>query len=334
MAEWPGRRNGIDRLDGGRRARAARQERPPRPRVGSRRRRRPRGDRLVRRARRRTTRRGVGGVRRARRPQCGRVGARRRDARRARASARLSAPRSRSRRSVAGSHPARSATAAWSSTAWRSRVARHRDTVAVPARDGERVVVAMVRTEAVGRHRSTACRRSSAISRLPRRRRAAGHHRDPRTHSLGRRTDRRSAGARHRARGRRPRDAAASRASTRWRGCSSADRSPSSRPSATAWPRPTSRSSRPTPRSCPRGTRRIRSPRCSRSHSPAAAPPSRPRHCQQVLAGIGFTAEHALHRYIKRALVLDGVLGSSSRLPRELGTTILATRQLPRLLDL
>ena len=58
------------------------------------------------------------------------------------------------------------------------------------------------------------------------------------------------------------------------------------------------------------------------------------KHCQQVLAGIGFTADHALHRYIKRALVLDGVLGSSSRLPRELGTTLLATRQLPRLLDL
>jgi len=58
------------------------------------------------------------------------------------------------------------------------------------------------------------------------------------------------------------------------------------------------------------------------------------KHCQQVLAGIGFTADHSLHRYIKRALVLDGVLGSSSRLPRELGTTLLATRQLPRLLYL
>ena len=58
------------------------------------------------------------------------------------------------------------------------------------------------------------------------------------------------------------------------------------------------------------------------------------RHCQQVLAGIGFTSEHALHRYVKRALVLDGLLGSSSRLPQELGATLLATRQLPRLLDL
>ncbi len=58
------------------------------------------------------------------------------------------------------------------------------------------------------------------------------------------------------------------------------------------------------------------------------------RHCQQVLAGIGFTAEHALHHYTKRALVLDGLLGSSSRLPQEIGSTLLATRRLPRLLDL
>ena len=58
------------------------------------------------------------------------------------------------------------------------------------------------------------------------------------------------------------------------------------------------------------------------------------RHCQQVLAGIGFTSDHALHRYVKRALVLDGLLGSSTRLPQEVGATLLATRQLPRLLDL
>ena len=57
-------------------------------------------------------------------------------------------------------------------------------------------------------------------------------------------------------------------------------------------------------------------------------------HSQQVLAGIGFTEEHPLHRYVKRTLLLDGLLGSSTRLPRELGVTLLATRQLPRLLDL
>ena len=29
------------------------------------------------------------------------------------------------------------------------------------------------------------------------------------------------------------------------------------------------------------------------------------RHCQQVLAGMGFTTEHPLHRYVRRVLVLD-----------------------------
>ena len=58
------------------------------------------------------------------------------------------------------------------------------------------------------------------------------------------------------------------------------------------------------------------------------------RHCQQVLAGIGFTQEHALHHSVKRAMVLDGLLGSSTRLPKEIGSLLLATRTLPRLLDL
>ena len=58
------------------------------------------------------------------------------------------------------------------------------------------------------------------------------------------------------------------------------------------------------------------------------------RHCQQVLAGIGFTQEHALHHYLKRAMVLDGLLGSSTRLPKEIGSMLLESRTLPRLLDL
>ena len=57
-------------------------------------------------------------------------------------------------------------------------------------------------------------------------------------------------------------------------------------------------------------------------------------HCQQVLAGIGFTTDHSLHRYVKRAMMLDGLLGSSYTLPRHLGATLLATRHAPRLLDL
>jgi hypothetical protein len=58
------------------------------------------------------------------------------------------------------------------------------------------------------------------------------------------------------------------------------------------------------------------------------------RHCQQVLGGIGFTAEHALHRHVKRALVLDALLGSSRELLREAGTTLRAKGFAPRLVQL
>jgi hypothetical protein len=58
------------------------------------------------------------------------------------------------------------------------------------------------------------------------------------------------------------------------------------------------------------------------------------RHCQQVLGGIGFTAEHELHRHVKRSLVLDGMLGSASELTREAGATLRAKRFAPRLANL
>jgi hypothetical protein len=58
------------------------------------------------------------------------------------------------------------------------------------------------------------------------------------------------------------------------------------------------------------------------------------RHCQQVLGGIGFTAEHELHRHIKRALVLDAMLGSSRELTREAGATLRAKGFAPRLVQL
>jgi hypothetical protein len=58
------------------------------------------------------------------------------------------------------------------------------------------------------------------------------------------------------------------------------------------------------------------------------------RHCQQVLAGIGFTTEHDLHRYIRRVFVLDELFGSARTLTRSLGEELLATRQLPPLLPL
>jgi alkylation response protein AidB-like acyl-CoA dehydrogenase len=53
------------------------------------------------------------------------------------------------------------------------------------------------------------------------------------------------------------------------------------------------------------------------------------RHCQQVLAGIGFTTEHPLHRSIRRTIVLDQLLGAGSVLTRTLGAEILSSATLP-----
>jgi alkylation response protein AidB-like acyl-CoA dehydrogenase len=58
------------------------------------------------------------------------------------------------------------------------------------------------------------------------------------------------------------------------------------------------------------------------------------RHCQQVLAGIGFTTEHPFHRYVKRVLVLEQLLGGTQILTRQLGRDILEEHELPALLPL
>ncbi|MCV7413999.1 acyl-CoA dehydrogenase family protein [Mycolicibacterium litorale] len=58
------------------------------------------------------------------------------------------------------------------------------------------------------------------------------------------------------------------------------------------------------------------------------------RNCQQVLAGIGFTAEHDLHIHVKRTLVLDGLLGSSRELTRRAGAGLRARGSAPRLANL
>ncbi|WP_306320109.1 MULTISPECIES: acyl-CoA dehydrogenase family protein [unclassified Streptomyces] len=58
------------------------------------------------------------------------------------------------------------------------------------------------------------------------------------------------------------------------------------------------------------------------------------RHCQQTLGGIGFTAEHDLHRHVKRALAFDGLLGSARELTREAGRSIAARGTAPRLVHL
>jgi len=58
------------------------------------------------------------------------------------------------------------------------------------------------------------------------------------------------------------------------------------------------------------------------------------RHCQQVLAGIGFTTEHPFHRYYRRTMVLDQVLGAGTVLTAELGAEVLRSGTLPPVLPL
>jgi hypothetical protein len=58
------------------------------------------------------------------------------------------------------------------------------------------------------------------------------------------------------------------------------------------------------------------------------------RHCQQVLAGTGFTTEHPFHRFLKRTMTLDGLLGSADRIVPDLGHRLLATGIVPTLVEL
>jgi hypothetical protein len=57
-------------------------------------------------------------------------------------------------------------------------------------------------------------------------------------------------------------------------------------------------------------------------------------HCQQVLAGMGFTADHPFHRYLKRTMVLEGLLGSAQDIESDIGHTLLANRRVPTLIEL
>jgi Acyl-CoA dehydrogenase, C-terminal domain len=58
------------------------------------------------------------------------------------------------------------------------------------------------------------------------------------------------------------------------------------------------------------------------------------RHSQQVLAGIGFTAEHPLHGFVRRTLSLDQILGASGTMTRVIGEELLRSRALPAALRL
>jgi Acyl-CoA dehydrogenase, C-terminal domain len=58
------------------------------------------------------------------------------------------------------------------------------------------------------------------------------------------------------------------------------------------------------------------------------------RHCQQVLAGIGFTMEHPFHRFLKRALALEGLFGSADAIVLDFGRRLLSERRVPTLIEL
>ena len=57
-------------------------------------------------------------------------------------------------------------------------------------------------------------------------------------------------------------------------------------------------------------------------------------HCQQVLAGIGFTRDHDFHRYLFAAIELDGLYGTTAALTKQLGRDLIAGRTVPRTIDL
>lgn len=57
-------------------------------------------------------------------------------------------------------------------------------------------------------------------------------------------------------------------------------------------------------------------------------------HCQQVLAGIGFTTDHPFHLYLKRTMVLEGLFGTADEIVLDIGRQLVTTRRVPTLIEL
>jgi hypothetical protein len=55
---------------------------------------------------------------------------------------------------------------------------------------------------------------------------------------------------------------------------------------------------------------------------------------QQLLAGVGFTAEHPFHHFMKRSIVLERILGSREDLAPEIGRQLVERGEAPRLVQL
>ena len=58
------------------------------------------------------------------------------------------------------------------------------------------------------------------------------------------------------------------------------------------------------------------------------------KHCQQILAGIGFTTDHSFHRYLKRTMLLAGLFGSEDAISLAIGRRFLEHRSVPMLIEL
>ncbi len=195
-------------------------------------------------------------------------------------------------------------------------------TAASPPR-AELLVVCAPTVRRRGRERPGRVRRRAAVrGHRPRRRvarscgwtrRGRGRRRStPRAWDAARR--RRPARGRAPDRRRVPSDARPRPHATRWTASSSGARSRRSKPFATGSRKRSSRSRRST-RRCSRARPTSRT-RCTaalgegdrRAHGAHGRP-----HCQQVLAGIGFTTDHPFHRFLKRTMVLDGLFGIGRR---------------------
>jgi Acyl-CoA dehydrogenase, C-terminal domain len=57
-------------------------------------------------------------------------------------------------------------------------------------------------------------------------------------------------------------------------------------------------------------------------------------HCQQVLAGIGFTAQHPFHNFLARAVTMDRLFGSATELAPEAGRMLMHRGGAVRLVEL
>ena len=138
----------------------------------------------------------------------------------------------------------------------------------------------------------------------------------------------------HADRGRVPGDARARARRTRRSGCSSAGRSRRSRPFGTGSPTRSSRSrrskrrsARPPTNPAPLTAALAKATAGRTAHTVAA-------HCQQVLAGIGFTTDHPFHRFLKRTMLLDGLFGSADEIAIDIGRQLFVARRVPTLIEL